>query len=712
MKTLHFFLNYSGSAVQTGRGKVSVLRLWLVGLAGTTGPFVLAHQSAFAADTALPEMAVRASAEKPQSAVTLQNSGLPSRVTVIDREEIERTNVGRDYTDLLRRVPGINAYSFGQGDIGSPIKMRGFVGTGSHGGDVAIYVDGVPQNFPSAAQGGPGMSDLAWLTADMIERIEVIRGPFSALYGDQNRAGAVNIVTRNSALSNIGIAAGSFSTLRGNAVYSGEHGPIRSLGVAELYNTDGYRDNSDITRGNLLAKGSLVSDGAIWALRGNYYRADFNSPGYLAVNDLDSGRVNTRSRNPDAPPLFGDAERFGLVLTRTPLGSESGLFATAYVEHYTKERALPVTGLRTALNVQNDRRWIAGARGVYNLALNDKAAIAFGGEFRSDQGDGVNQRWLNGNPTDNYTFNYDLKLLTYAAFVQGQYKVLKSLKLVGGVRHDQFDYSIGNRKFPASSVSDYNKGVTTPRAGLVWTPLPNLDLFANYGEGFRSPAERELSPGRALGPLNQIAAVLNNPDLAPPKVKARDLGFNARLGSSWQLAAAKYWTKNQQEIREQPAGSGNFISVGDTRRDGWEVEGRFFATPDLDFYASFGRVKARVLNPLVPGQDLIPGLPEDIAKFGFAYSTSAGGGRLFVNGDAAYISGQPFYVGSSPEPGFTRIYTRYDLRLGYDIGKMRYLAYATFQPIKYGSEQAGAPASAALDTRPYADLGVGVRYFF
>lgn len=94
---------------------------------------------------------------------------LPSAVTVIDRAGIERAPVGIDYTDLLRRVPGINAYRYGQGDIGSPIKMRGFTGTGAHGGDGAILVDGVPQNVPSTTQGGPDMSDLSWLTPAKIE---------------------------------------------------------------------------------------------------------------------------------------------------------------------------------------------------------------------------------------------------------------------------------------------------------------------------------------------------------------------------------------------------------------------------------------------------------------------------------------------------------------------------------------------------------------
>ncbi|MCP2935932.1 TonB-dependent receptor plug domain-containing protein, partial [Salmonella enterica subsp. enterica serovar Typhimurium] len=82
------------------------------------------------------------------------SEALPAAVTVIGQDEIARTNV-KDFTDLLRRVPGVNAFTYGQGDIGSPIRRRGLSGN-AHGGDVAISVDGVPQNCPSASQGGSG----------------------------------------------------------------------------------------------------------------------------------------------------------------------------------------------------------------------------------------------------------------------------------------------------------------------------------------------------------------------------------------------------------------------------------------------------------------------------------------------------------------------------------------------------------------------------
>lgn len=638
------------------------------------------------------------------SEISTDLRGLPGAVTRIDALEIERMNVGRDYTDLLRRVPGINAYSFGQGDIGSPIKMRGFVGTGAHGGDVAVYIDGVPQNFPSANQGGPGMSDLSWLTPGMIERIEVIKGPFSALFGDQNRAGAVNIVTRSRSDNSAALTLGSFGTRRAALNLGHSATGFDALLVADLYRTDGWRANSRGERNNLFFKVSTVAGGGRWALRANTYEGDWNAPGYLSYAALLAGTVQPRDRDPASPPLFGDARRSALVLTRTPEGGNGWQF-TAFAEDYEKRRANPA-GATTRYNVQNDDRRVYGARVLNDLALGEQALLTLGSEFRLDRGTGINQRWDTlAGPGPNVNNAWDLDLLNYGAFAQAQWAPFAGLKLLGGLRADALRYDIANLKRPAASLK-YSATVLTPRAGVVWAALPALELYANAGEGWRSPAERELSPPGALGPLGAAGGAPVS-GLKPPKLRARDAGFKGRAGA-FDYSAGLYHTTNKGEIREEPGGSGNFVNVGDTTRKGLEAELRWTSAAGLRISGSYGRVDGRVHNPPTAGQSLISGLPKHTYRLGLAHTLEAAGMRWLLNADAFHISGAPYYLGNSAQPLFSQAYTRYDLRATGERGPLSMTLAATLQPHRLASEQAGS----TIDPRPPRDFSLTLAYRF
>ena len=137
-----------------------------------------------------------------RSKVSNAAESLPTAVNTITAEDIPTLNVDRDISNIFRRVPGVVANNIDQGDTGNGFRMRGFTTNGTHGADVAVYVDGVPQNIPSS-QGGAGHGPvfLEWLTPQMIKRVDVIKGPVSALSGDQNRAGSVTQQISNSSPS-------------------------------------------------------------------------------------------------------------------------------------------------------------------------------------------------------------------------------------------------------------------------------------------------------------------------------------------------------------------------------------------------------------------------------------------------------------------------------------------------------------------------------
>lgn len=644
----------------------------------------------------------------PLTTVSLQSAALPAAVDVIEREDIERTNFNQDFGALLRRVPGIVAHNIGQGDTGTSFKMRGFLKQ-SHGADAAAYVDGVAQNLPSGAI-AHGMNDLTWLMPDMIERIEVIKGPFSALYGDQNRSGTVNIVTRASAPTSLALTAGGFGMFRATALGGGSTGGAQTVVCADYFHADGYRDHSAENRNNVFAKVTLPFAGGIWSARAHLQKSDWEAPGFLFVTRLRDGSSKPTDRDLTLPPLWGDSHRYGLVLTRTPAGTEAGVHGSAEVEHYDRVRAVGAN--LTDINTQEDRRVVYSARVLDNVTVGDRAAVAFGAETRADVGNAFSQRWLSGVRSANYVFNYRLDLLAYGFFAQGQYKLTDTLKVVGGARFDGFDYTVTNRKF-AKSNADYTKTTTTPRVGLAWAPKRGVEFFTNYGEGFRSPAMTELSPQGALAPVGSAGGLPPVTDIKISTVESYDAGTNIVMGR-WQFAASAYHTLNGNEIIEVPAGSGNFQAVGDTSRDGWEVEARVRATPTWTCYASYGKIIRATINNPLPNTASRLSVPADTIKGGVAFTASAGEGRVLVNVDAFYISGVPYFAGTPLLAlQFARPYSRYDVRATYERRQWQFTVGADFQPMKFSSDAISAVAAGlTIDPRPTANFSSSVRYRF
>jgi len=667
-------------------------------------------QSRPAPDTAtdLPNVVVHGESTR-KSAISLDASALPAASTTLDLEQIERSQYQGHSSDLLRRVPGISSHSVGQGDVGSPFKMRGFQSR-LHGADVAVHIDGVPQSMPSASVGNHGFVDLSWLTPDMIERIEVIKGPFSALHGDQNRAGAVNILTRRDAPSSVSMRLSRYGGREFNGVFSHHGGHLNSLLVANHNHIDGYRDNSGYTRRNLMGKLMLENSRARWALRGNFFESDWDAPGYFRLEDLRSGRFRPNQRVDTTLPLWGDGSRYALVLTRDPLESGQGLHTTVYLERFNKRRA--TADGANDLRVSIDERWIGGARALYNLQVDEDFAIAFGADVRRDDGQARSEQWPGGTgPSGNYATFYDIDLRSAGVYAQAQYRVAAALKLVAGLRGDRVDHNIINRQRPGASLRDYDASIFTPRFGLVWSVLSSLELYANTGKGFRSASVPELSQSAPLGPLGQPGG-MPNAGLGMASVRADEVGFDWSPFVAWTLSGNYWRSKNQNEIAR--IADNTFAPIGDITREGWELDTRFQATHAFGGYASWGRiVTARVNNPLTPDLSRLS-VPRDTVKLGadFTRHLGASGDVVRLNFDYYYLSGSPYFLGGLPTRSDS--YRRYDARASLDHGAVSWSVYATWRPGDFPAEQVTNPtgASSVVDTLPGFEGGIGIRYRF
>lgn len=644
-----------------------------------------------------------------RNAITLSPAAQPAASTVIDNAELQTINVGRDISNLFRRVPGVLANSIDQGDTGNGFRMRGFATQGTHGADTAVYVDGVPQNLPSSEAGaGHGPAFLEWLTPDMIDHLTVVKGPISALYGDQHRAGAVDIVTAGrDTPSSLGLSVERYGGKRASLVAAKDFGAVHSLLVADLYRSDSFRKQADNRRDNVFWKLSAPHQGGLYSLSLNRYHGKYHAAGYLSYDRLRQGLIRPDDVQENARPGFGENTQTGLVFNRRPLDGDDGVHATLYVLDINRERGITAGG--ALHNVGSDDRSVVGGRLAQHFAITPAAGVFAGVEFRRDKGDGIRQRYDDGAATGQYLVNLDMDLLTYGLFTQGQYRFAQHWKAQAGLRYDVFDYDIDNHKLPDASTG-YRDGVFTPKLGIAWTALPTLDLFANVAEGFRSPSAQQISPSGALGPLGAPGGFANT-HISPSKVRSWDLGFTALPLASLSLAGTAYYIENEDEI--MLTAPDTYSSMGETTRKGFELEARYAASEAFSAYASYGRItEARLRNPAA-GTGPLLAVPRHTAKAGVQYRQPLGGGRLTVNADAFVIAQAPYYSGSPLLRRDMPTYTRYDLRLTYDYQRYQFSAYWTHQPHRLASESAYA-TTAGLQISPQpANLGgVSVRYFF
>jgi iron complex outermembrane receptor protein len=196
--------------------------------------------------------------------VTATRVGQPSLEVPasIDRLYGEELREGRPQVNLsesLGRVPGIvvlNRQNYAQ-DL--QISSRGFGARATFGvRGIRLIADGIPATMPD------GQGQAATFDLGSASRIEVLRGPFSSLYGNAS-GGVINVLTEDGpALPTLeaGAYAGSYDTRRGALKFGGQFGDFNFLGNASRFESDGYRDHSAVVRDQVHAKGKFALGGA------------------------------------------------------------------------------------------------------------------------------------------------------------------------------------------------------------------------------------------------------------------------------------------------------------------------------------------------------------------------------------------------------------------------------------------------------------------
>jgi vitamin B12 transporter len=395
----------------------------------------------------------------------LTPSGMSQTITIVDDKELQLTDPA-NIEEVLSRVPGVFVDRVGAGGFSS-LYLRG--AESSH---ILIMIDGVRVNDPTTTRGSA--YDLSSIDVAQLERVEVLRGPASAIYGADALAGVVNFITRK------GVATGV-----GGSVYG-------SIGQYKYEKVGGSASaGNDVVQGLVSAgysyEGSSVDDAYV---RLNTYSATMRlTPGHTIEADAfgyrtertgaafadDSGgsrlAVNRELTLRDSiDTVYGGSVSGGElnVLRVRAAGTVYNRTEDANNAYVDAGVRFPVPAFLGSTNYRNTTWTITGTRNWGN-----SNSIVVGAQRQTETGGmtSVGDFDFDGNPD---TLQYSLSRRTNSIFAEAQWQVVPPLSLQIGVRRDD--------------VQDYG-AQTTPHLGAVWT-LPNgtTTFKANYSKGFKPPS--------------------------------------------------------------------------------------------------------------------------------------------------------------------------------------------------------------------------------
>ncbi|MFA5353751.1 MAG: TonB-dependent receptor [Thermodesulfovibrionales bacterium] len=351
-----------------------------------------------------------------------------------------------------------------------------------------------------------GTVNLAKIPADEIERIEIVKGPGSVLYGSSAMGGVINIITKKRGEegrhASLSAEAGSWGFWKTTADLGLRQGPFDLFLSAGSSSIDDYEAN-----GFGLVENSGFSDATLTAGLGISLPDEQRlSLGFQAWKGWDIGDPGPRYA-PD-PDNFSDKERTGF-----DLGYERGTFSAGYYFISDRDEAHGGMTKGPGNSVITTKKTVTqGATLQKSISIGEHRIIVGG------QWDRVEARsWKNTAAPSTPDSQYD----TYDGFAEGRLSLLDSrLLLSAGLRYDWFENSI--LATPGLAVNPREEALDhlTARGGVVYKVTDRLRLKGNIGSAFRAPAPNEL----AIDHTTWSTRYIGNPDLKPEKSTTCDAG--------------------------------------------------------------------------------------------------------------------------------------------------------------------------------------------
>lgn len=555
------------------------------------------------------------------SRVEAQSFEQPFSVDMVDSRQIGEGQLKVNVSEALAVTPGIvvlNRQNYAQ-DL--QISSRGFGARSAFGvRGIKLITDGIPASNPD------GQGQAATFNLDAADRIEVLRGPFSSIYGN-HAGGVIQLFTRDGSGDprlSAGVTGGSWGTRKFDLGAEGTTGPMGFMVDASRFETDGYRDHSAATRDQALVKLTMKNEsGSRLQLVANSLRqGDTEDP--LGVT------WTTFERDPRAveavATTFNTRKSIDHIQGGLTYGQHFGeheieVRAYAGKREVTQFQSIPAfvqANPRHAGGVVDFDRDFQGA-GVRWSVMQDVAAgkltVTAGLDYDSAEDDRRGYENFSGSTLGvkgALRRHEDDKVVSFDQYAQTQWKSGVWL-LSAGVRRSSVKFTVEDHYIVTgngddSGSTDYQK--TTPSLGIAYQVSPATNAYLSVATGFETPTFNELAYSSGGGSFNF--------GLKPARSEQVEAGVKSLLGEWARLNAAVFEirTKDELVVLDSVGGRTSYQNAAKTLRQGLEIGLEAEITRQWRTRFAFTQLRAiydeafTSRGTLIDAGNRLPGIPE------------------------------------------------------------------------------------------------------
>jgi len=575
---------------------------------------------------------------------------LPVAIDTVTTDQIQRGQLQINLSESLARVPGMfvqSRWNFAQ-DV--QLSIRGFGARANFGvRGVRLYQDYIPATMPDG-QGQTGSFSLA-----SAQRIEVLRGPFSSLYGNAS-GGVISVFTEDGPTppqATAQLIGGSFGTWNAIAKLEGQNGAVDYVVAGNRFQTDGYRDHSVASRD--LVNASLkvaASPDTTLTMIGNW----LDQPDAQDPLGLTRAQWEANPRQADPAAIAFDTRKSvnqlqGGATVEHRFGGDTDLRVTGYggtrqVRQYLSFSGIGPTSSGGVTDLDRSFGGVDARLTTRFLFAGRPVTLTVGANYetQNERRRGfVNDR---GNLGD-LRRDEDDSISNTDGYVQVGWSPFDALSLLAGARYSDVRFKSDDHYVNAINPDDSGRrsfSHTSPVLGAVWHVLGTVNIYANYGQGFETPAFAELA-------YRPVGTGLNL-GLQPSVSNSGEIGLKALFGAQQRvnLAVFNIDTTDEIVINTATGGRTTYKNAAKTRRRGVEAAWEGDLGAGFAGYAAYTYLSAKFASDattgvpplLVPKGARLPGVPMANAygEITWTYPAAAGlvaaievqyAGKMYVN---------------------------------------------------------------------------------